>query len=199
MKKSVTGLVIVCFILSELVSPTNQAQVRKAQQGLVINELEYLEMPGLNIMLAHDFYPESHQGGVGIIQNGQRVATNGDLRLEPTPGQWQPIPKVGKHTVDRKLQQISVHMQFPDSSIDRKGFNPIIYPDLHFSYTSRIEPAGKGFKIIVDLDKPLPVEWIGKVSFNMELFPGILFGKSYYLGKQFGIFPQQPNGPMYKD
>ena len=53
----------------------------------VISELEYLEMPGLNVMLAHDFYPESHQGGVGIIQNGLRVATNGDLRLEPTPGQ----------------------------------------------------------------------------------------------------------------
>jgi hypothetical protein len=54
---------------------------------LIINQLEYLEMTGLDVMLAHDFYPESHQGGVGIIQNGLRVATNGDLRLEPTPGQ----------------------------------------------------------------------------------------------------------------
>lgn len=166
---------------------------------MYLNQRGYLQYQGVNVMLAQDFYPEGHQGGVGIIQNGQRVATNGDLRLEPTPGQWQPIPKVGKHTVDRKLQQISVHMQFPDSSIDRKGFNPVIYPDLHFSYTSRIEPAGKGFKIIVDLDKPLTAEWIGKVSFNLELFPGVLFGKSYYLGKQFGIFPQQPNGPMRTD
>src|SRR5256885_17222523 len=89
MKKSIASLVIVCFILSEFISPTNKAQVRKVQSGLVINELEYLEMPGLNVMLAHDFYPESHQGGVGVIQNGLRVATNGDLRLEPTPGQWQ--------------------------------------------------------------------------------------------------------------
>ena len=54
---------------------------------LKLNEQEYLEMTGLNVMLAHDFYPESHQGGVGIIQNGLRVGTNGDLRLEPTPGQ----------------------------------------------------------------------------------------------------------------
>jgi endoglucanase len=177
---------------------TGFAQTAKPS-GMYLNKQGYLQYQGVNVMLAQDFYPEGHQGGVGIIQNGQRVATNGDIRLEPTPGQWQPIPKVGKHTVDRKLQQISVHMQFPDSSINRKGFNPIIYPDLHFSYTSRIEPAGKGFKIIVDLDKPLPVEWIGKVSFNMELFPGSLFGKSYYLGKQFGIFPQQPNGPMYND
>lgn len=178
---------------------TGYAQKSVKPTGMYLNQQEYLQYQGVNVMLAQDFYPEGHQGGVGIIQNGQRVATNGDLRLEPTPGQWQPIPKVGKHTVDRKLQQISVHMQFPDSSIDRKGFNPVIYPDLHFSYTSRIEPAGKGFKIIVDLDKPLPAAWIGKVSFNLELFPGVLFGKSYYLGKQFGIFPQQPNGPMHKD
>lgn len=66
-----------------------------------LNDQEYLEMRGANVMLAHDFYPESHQGGVGIIQNGIRVATNGDLRLEPTPGQWQPVPKVGERQVDK--------------------------------------------------------------------------------------------------
>ncbi len=60
-------------------------------------------------------------------------------------------------------------------------------------------PAGKAFKIIVDLDKPLPDEWIGKVGFNFELFPQILFGKSYYVDQQSGIFPRQPNGPNYKD
>ncbi len=178
---------------------TSSAQQTAKPKGMYLNKQGYLQYQGVNVMLAQDFYPEGHQGGVGIIQNGQRVATNGDIRLEPTPGQWQPIPKVGKHTIDQKLQQISVHMQFPDSSINRKGFNPVIYPDLHFSYTSRVEPAGKGFRIIVDLDKPLPAEWIGKVGFNMELYPGVLFGKSYYLGKQFGIFAQQPNGPSYKD
>lgn len=176
-----------------------KAQSKHSSGGMKLNSLEYLEYQGVNVMLAHDFYPEGHQGGVGIIQNGMRVATNGDIRLEPTPGQWQPIPKVGKRMVDAKNQQISVHMRFPDSSINRKGFNPVIYPDLKFGYTTRVEPAGKGFRIIVDLDGPLPDNWIGKVGFNMELYPGILFGKSYYMDKQFGIFPQQPNGPMFKD
>ena len=164
-----------------------------------LNNLDYLEYQGVNVMLAQDFYPEGHQGGVGIIQNGMRVATNGDIRLEPTPGQWQPIPKVGNRMIDRAKQQISVHMHYPDSSINRKGFNPVIYPDLKFGYTTRVEPAGKGFRIIVDLDAPLPDAWIGKVGFNMELYPGILFGKSYYADDQFGIFPRQPNGQMYAD
>lgn len=168
-------------------------------ERLRINDQEYLEMTGLNVMLAHDFYPESHQGGVGIIQNGLRVATNGDLRLEPAPGQWQPVPKVGTRMVNRGKQEISIRMEYPDESKDRKGFNPIIYPDLRFAYTLKVIPDGKAFRIVVDLDKPLPAEWIGKVGFNFELFPGFLFGKSYYIDNRFGIFPQQPNGPMYKD
>ena len=160
-----------------------------------INEQEYLERRGANVMLAHDFYPESHQGGVGLIQNGFRVATNGDLRLEPAPGQWQPVPKVGERKVDRQTGAISVRMSYPDPSKDRVGFNPIIYPDLEMSYTLRVLPEGKSFRIVVDLDKPLPKEWVGKVGMNFELFPGILFGKSYYMGNQFGLFNRQANGP----
>ena len=162
-----------------------------------INDLEYLERRGANVMLAHDFYPESHQGGVGIIQNGIRVATNGDLRLEPAPGQWQPVPKVGERHIDREKQEISVHMSYPDPSKDRQGFNPIIYPELEMSYELKVIPQGKSFKIIVDLDKPLPEEWVGKVGMNIEFFPGILFGKSFYMDDDFGIFNRQANGPGY--
>jgi hypothetical protein len=162
---------------------------------LTLNASEYLEMRGLNVMLAHDYYPESHQGGVGIIQNGLRVATNGDLRLEPTPGQWQPTPVVGKRQIDRNTGEVSVRMTYPDESKNRKGFNPILYPDLKFGYVVRIRPEGQSFRIIVDLDEPLPADWIGKVGFNLELFPGYLFGKSFLLGDSLGVFPRQDNGP----
>ncbi|HEX9782045.1 MAG TPA: glycoside hydrolase family 9 protein, partial [Opitutaceae bacterium] len=43
--------------------------------------------------------------------------------------------------------------------------------------------------------KPLPEEWIGRVGFNMELFPGILFGKGFAAGDKVGIFPRQASGP----
>ncbi|MDB5129368.1 MAG: glycoside hydrolase [Mucilaginibacter sp.] len=175
-----------------------KAQSKKAAGQMILNKLEYLEYQGVNVMLAHDFYPEGHQGGVGIIQNGQRVATNGDLRLEPTPGQWSPIPKVGKRVIDKIKSEVSVRMEYPNPEMDRKGFNPIIYPDLKFAYNIRVLPIGKSFKIIIDLDRPLPDEWIGRVGFNIELFPGILYGKSYYMDKQFGIFTPQANGQMYK-
>lgn len=166
-----------------------------APAALRLNELEYLEMPGLNVMLAHDYYPEGHQGGVGIIQNGLRVATNGDIRLDRTPGQWQPVPKVGNRVVDRATGEISLRAEYPDESKNRKGFNPVEYPDLRFAYTVRVRPEGQAFRIVVDLERPLPDEWIGRVGFNMELFPGLLFGKTFVTETQSGIFPRQANGP----
>jgi hypothetical protein len=168
-------------------------------QELKINNDEYFEMPGLNVMVFYDVYPEGHQGAIGIIQNGTRVATNGDLRLEPTPGQWQPIPVTGNRQVIPESNEIRVKCTYPDESRNRKGFNPVLYPDLKFSYNVRVIGEGKKFRIIVDLENPLPKEWIGKVGFNLELFPGLLFGKSWYMDRKQGIFPMQPNGPMQQD
>jgi len=180
---------------SSVVTGAGQKVGTKATAALRLNELEYLEMPGLNVMLAHDYYPEGHQGGVGIIQNGQRVATNGDIRLDRTPGQWQPVPKVGKREVDRATGEISLRAEYPDESKNRKGFNPVDYPDLRFAYTVRVRPEGQAFRILVDLEQPLPNEWVGRVGFNMELFPGLLFGKTFATDTQSGIFPRQANGP----
>ena len=180
----------VCFFLSG---------TRDAFAGqLAINEHDYLEMQGLNVMLAHDYYPEGHQGGVSIIQNGLRVATNGDLRLDRTPGQWSPMPtQIGERTINEETQSISARFQYPDEKRNRKGFNPIVYPDLEFSYQIEIQPEnGNSFLITVNLDETLPPEWDGEVSFMLEFFPGFLFGKSYSMdGKQAGIFPRQANGP----
>lgn len=196
MKSKYTFLILACCLIPCLF-PYAQSPAKKP--GMMLNNQEYLEYQGVNVMLAHDFYPEGHQGGVGIIQNGERVATNGDIRLEPTPGQWSPIPKVGKRAINKATGEISVRMKYPNNDINRKGFNPVIYPDLNFAYNIRVLPAGKGFKIIVDLDKPLPNGWIGKVGFNFELYPGALYAKSYYIDSHFGIFQQQSTNQVYID
>ncbi|MFW6103877.1 MAG: glycoside hydrolase family 9 protein, partial [Bacteroidota bacterium] len=169
------------------------------EQELTLNDKDYFEMPGLNVMVFDDFYPEGHQGGVSIIQNGKRIATNGDIRLGPAPGQWQPLPKKGERSVDQAKQRISMTMSYPDSSRHRQGFNPMIYPDLQFDYKVNVQAEGQSFRITVDLEEPLPEEWIGKVGFNMELFPGLLYGKYYYMDDSSGIFPRQANGPMRRN
>jgi endoglucanase len=185
------------FICLIVISFCNRLQSQ--DQPLKLNDKEYFEKPGLNVMVFQDIYPEGHQGGLGIIQNGVRIATNGDLRLEPTPGQWAPIPKMQNRIVDKVNNEIRVTLTFPDSARDRKGFNPIIYPSLYFNYIVKVRSENNAIIVTVDLDRQLPKEWYGKVGFNFELFPTILFGKSWMMGNSSGIFPRQSNGPVQLD
>ena len=127
--------------------------------------------------------------------HGMRVATNGDLRFDETPGQWQPIPKQKKRTIDKTANSITAWLSYPDSSINGKGFNPIFYPDLYFNYTVNTSAMGASVIVTVDLDRPVPEEFIGKIGFTMELFPGVLFGKTWILDSKSGIFARQANGP----
>ena len=187
------------LLLLFLLATTTLFSIGQNKQILRLNELGYFEIPGLNVMAFQDIYPEGHQGGVGIIQNGERVATNGDLRLEQTPGQWQPIPKQGLRIVDKANNLIKVTLTYPDSSKNRKGFNPIFYPDLYFNYDVTVKADGNSIRVTVDLDRPLPKQFVGKVGFNFELYPTVLFGKTWYLDGQSGIFPRQPNGPTSLD
>lgn len=190
MKAKTIILVLLSFISSYTFSQ---------EKGLQLNEAEYFEMQGLNVMVFQDIYPEGHQGGVGIIHHGERVATNGDLRLEPTPGQWQPIPKQQKRIVDKQNNIIKVNLTYPDSSRHMKGFNPINYPDLYFNYNVEVKAEGNSIRVTVDLDRPLSNEWSKKVGFNFELYPVAFFGKSWLMGGQQGIFPRQANGPVQID
>jgi endoglucanase len=186
--------ILFCLSIVELFCQTNSRD-----SNILINELGYYEIQGLNVMMFDNFYPEGHQGGLTITQNGVRVAANGDVRLEPTPGQWSPVPKVIDRTIDKDRGIISVKLSYPDDSKDRKGFNPINYPDLKLDYTIRTEAFGNNIKLIVDLENPLPNEWADKVGFNIELFPGHLFGEFYLMDEKSGAFPRQINGPMFID
>ena len=171
-----------------------------AAPHLRLNEQGYFSEPGLNVMSFSDYYPDGHQTGVTIVQHGVRVAANGDLRLEASPGQWSPMPATGARVVNADAQTISRHLSFPDPSKDRTGFNPIVYPDLKLGYTVSVTPLeGDSFRIRIDLDQSLPAKYVGRVGFNLELFPGDLFGKSWLLDNHAGIFPRQADGPMTLD
>ncbi len=95
--KAFTILVLAALVLFLVGSPAGPAADRSArpEPGWTLNELEYFERPGLSVLVFHDEYPEGKQGGVEIVQHGERVAAVGDVRLEATPGQWGPFPAVG--------------------------------------------------------------------------------------------------------
>ncbi|WP_033148342.1 glycoside hydrolase family 9 protein [Prevotella sp. P6B1] len=170
------------------------AATTMAAQQFKLNSDSYFTSGGVDVMAFSDFYPEGHQGGVSVLMNGHRVATNGDIRMEATPGQWQPVPKQLKREVANG--NIITTLCYPDSSRHLTGFNPMVYPDYQVVYQVRVEPQGRSILVTVDLDRPVPDFLIGKVGFNLEFFPGDLFGKPWMMDTQTGIYPQQPNGPL---
>lgn len=101
----------------------------------------YFRNHGVDVMAFDDIYPEGHQGGVCVIMHGNRVATNGDIRLEATPGQWQPVPRQLNREV--AANSITTTLCYPDSSRHLTGFNPMLYPELQLKYNVRIEAAQK--------------------------------------------------------
>ena len=146
-----------------------------------ITQAEYFDSQGLSVLVFHNNYPEGHQGGVEIILHDQRIATNGDVRLAPTPGQWDPLPEIGEREVNRKRRHISIQGA---------------YSDLDIQYTIHVTANKETFRIAVDLDHALPLQWVGKVGFNLELFPPSFFGKTWHTESESGLFPRQAMGPV---
>ncbi|MBE6615688.1 MAG: glycoside hydrolase [Ruminococcaceae bacterium] len=155
----------------------------------------YFKNVGTDIMAFDDFYPAGHQSGVSIIMHGNRVATGGDIRFEQTPGQWQPVPRQDSRVLNEEENTITTTLHYPDLDGHLKGFNPMIYPDFAFSYTVTVRGVGDSVIVTADLDRPVPEKYIGKLCFNLELYPGALIGKPWILDNKQGIFPPQPNGP----
>lgn len=182
MKKTITTLLSIVLTIS-----LNAQDFKLTPEG-------YFQNQGVDVMAFYDFYPEGHQGGVCVIMHGNRVATNGDIRFEATPGQWQPLPKqLGRTALG---DTITAELMYPDSSRHLTGFNPMVYPDIQLKYSVSTKAVGDHIEVTVDLDRPIPEEFIGKVGFNLEFFPGSLFGKPWIMDNQTGIFPQHPNSPL---
>jgi len=168
------------FFTLVIFSCTNQ----ESSQNWSINDLEYLEAPGLSVLAFHNFYPGGKQGGIEIIHHGERIATNGFIRMERVNGQRFPYPERAERTIDPQNQVIT---------------SMVSYEDFDFKYAVKIKPEGKNIRLSVDLDKPIPSEWENKLNFVLEFYPPLYFGKSYQLGNNFGTVPEQANGPMLED
>lgn len=153
----------------------------------VLNSDQVFTAPGASLTIFHDFYPEGHQGGISLLLHGERLMTNGDLRLAPTPGQWDAFPVVGERRTQINAaggSEVAIPLRFADKGLD---------------YTIRVWGEGEALFLALDLDEALSADDAARSGFNLELYPAILFEKSYQLGSAFGIFPRQNNGPLVSD
>lgn len=151
-------------------------------QRLQLNNLEYFETPGVNVLVYSNqytgmFYDEK-TAGIEIIHHGVRTSTGGAVRLQNTPEQWDLIPTVVSRKVDTLNNSIEVVLKYAD-----------------YDFTSRINVIAKdkGVVISVYLDNPLPEELKGRAGLNLEFLPASYFEKTYLADGKPGLFPLYPS------
>ena len=174
MKRLLPIIAALCALVS--------CSVKKDSGKLEINDLGYFETRGVNVLV----YSNNYQGvfcdektaGVEIVQRGVRIATGGAVRLMNTPEQWDIYATLTERTIDTLGGVISCR------------FN---YQDYNFRYAMIAKQEGKGFRLSVVLDEPLPSDLVGKAGLNMEFFPATYFGKTYLMDGQSEIFPRYPS------
>src|SRR5690242_21045809 len=77
-----------------------------ARLALKMTDRGYLDGPGVSVMLYDDDYSpvffDQKDAAMQIILHGQRIATNGSVRLAPTPEQWDAIPHLIARHADKE-------------------------------------------------------------------------------------------------
>ncbi len=146
----------------------------------------YLNARGVSIMLYDDSYSpvffDQKDAAMQMILHGHRVATNGSVRLMPTPEQWDAIPHLDGRHADKDHERLTANLS---------------YPDYHLSYQVVVAAEPGGVRVTVNLDKPLPADLVGRAGFNLEFLPSIYVDKSYEVdNKTFGVFPRYPEDRM---
>jgi len=144
----------------------------------------YLSSQGLDVLVFSNAYNgpfgDAKISAVEIIHHGMRTGTNGDLRLQVTPEQWDEIPVVVDRKVDQKKGVIEAHMR---------------YEAHDFDYTIRVTAKGEDFLLAVDLPKALPKALEGKAGLIFEFLPAAYFGKAFLMDGKPGLLPHYPAGP----
>src|SRR6185503_14574035 len=128
----------------------------------------YLKARGVSIMLYDSaFSPiffDQKDAGMQIILHGNRIATNGSLRLLATPEQWDAIPTIKAHQPDKEHNRLTADLS---------------YPDYHLDYHVVVAAEPGGVRVSVNLDQPLLASLVGRAGYNLEFLPSIYMDKAY--------------------
>ena len=175
---------IVCFLLV-LISASGFSG---ADFSMKVTDKNYLDTQGFSVFLYdstyHPVFVDQKNTAMEMILHGQRIATNGDVRLMPTPEQWDLVATLKDRHVDKANHRLTADLAFPT---------------FDFSYTLEVAAEPGGVKVSIHLDKPLPQKLEGRAGFNLEFLPSIYMGKAYMVdGTKAGFFPRTPNDAMTK-
>ena len=176
--------IVVCLLLALTSGPG----LFGADFAMKVTDKNYLDTQGFSVFLYdstyHPVFVDQKNTAMEMIFHGQRIATNGDVRLMPTPEQWDLVATLKGRHADKANNRLTADLAFPTFDL---------------SYTLEVAAEPGGVKVSINLDKPLPEKLAGRAGFNLEFLPSIYMGKAYLVdGTKAGIFPRTPDDPMVK-
>src|SRR5664279_615619 len=128
---------------------------------------DYLSTQGFDVMLYdntfHPVFVDEKNTAMQMILHGERIATNGDVRLMPTPEQWDLVAKLQGRHADKENNRLSADLQFSTYQLD---------------YRLEVAAEPGGARVSVNLDKPLPAKLAGRAGFNLEFLPSVYMDKT---------------------
>jgi hypothetical protein len=127
-----------------------------AAEPLRLSEHETLEARRLSVLLYHNtyhpYFGDQKLGGLELILHDRRIATNGDVRLLPTPEQWDPIPTYQPRETDPATGRVQARCSYGETGL---------------SYRIEVTPEGEGLRVALHLDAPLPESLAGQAAFSL--------------------------------
>jgi len=123
-------------LLAALLAPFANSQMKVTDNG-------YLDTQGFSVILYqstyHPIFVDEKNAAMQMILHGQRIATNGDVRLMPTPEQWDLVAKLKGQEADKEHNRLTARLSFPTYQMD---------------YTLEVAAEPGGVRVSVNLDKP---------------------------------------------
>src|SRR5271169_5068767 len=98
-----------------------------------VNDKGYLDAQGFSVFLYdstyHPVFVDQKNTAMEMIFHGQRIATNGDVRLMPTPEQWDLVATLKGRQADKANNRLTADLAFPTF-------------DLNYTLEVAAEPGG---------------------------------------------------------
>src|SRR6195952_4863502 len=88
-----------------------------ADVAMRVNDKAYLDTRGFSVFLYdstyHPVFVDQKNTAMEMILHGQRIATNGDVRLMPTAEQWDLVATLKGKQADKANGKLSANLAFP--------------------------------------------------------------------------------------
>src|SRR5947207_2062820 len=92
--------------------------VTGADFTMKVTDSGYLDTQGFSVILYnstyHPVFVDQKNTAMEMILHGQRIATNGDLRLMPTPEQWDLVATLKGRHPDQTNNRLTADLAFPN-------------------------------------------------------------------------------------